>query len=235
MTKTKGDAMKADRRWLACVSGGVILGLVYLDHSTLHTLSKNAEAYHARVREAADRIPRAAGDWLGSKTEVPAGAVALLRPNATLSLEFANTAGQRASFLLVQCRDARDLLGHYPPVCYDAHGFVLVKRQPLTWDLEGEPLHGTMYQFSRTDRNDRTTSITVYDVMILPNGETAPDMEGVDRVARHRAQRYYGAAQIQILTDSSLPEDRRTEVIGLLLRGAKPVINAIRAGVPHES
>jgi hypothetical protein len=227
--------MKADRRWLACISGALILGGVYVDHSTLHALSKNAEGYHARIREVADQLPRSAGDWLGSKTEVPAGAVGLLRPNVTLSLDFTNTAGQRASFLLVQCRDARDLLGHYPPVCYDAHGFVLVKHEPRTWDVDGDQLQGTMYEFSRTDRQDRVNSIKVYDVMILPNGQTAPDMAGVDRVARHREQRYYGAAQIQILTDAALPEEKRTEVIGLLLRGAKPVINAIRAGVPHES
>lgn len=227
--------MILDRRWLACVLGVLVLGGVYVDHSTLHALSKNAEEYHARVLASTNLLPWSVGDWLGSREEVDDGAANLLRPNALVSRSFSNSAGQGAKLLLVQCRDARDLIGHYPPVCYDAHGFVMVKREQRDWTVDGDNLHGTMYEFSRTDRQNRVTSINVYDVMVLPNNTTAPDMAGVDRVARHRAQRYYGAAQIQILTDSSLPSATREEVIGLLLKGAKPVIKEILAGVPNES
>jgi hypothetical protein len=223
--------VKLDRRWIACILGVLILGGVYIDHSSLQAYYQDAEGYHAKVLSVADEIPVAVGDWLGNTQEVPAGAVSLLRPNLTLSREYSNSSGQHASLLLVQCRDARDLLGHYPPVCYDAHGFVQVGAHRLDWDLDGDKLLGTMYEFRRTDRQERTTAIKVYDVMILPNGQTAPDMAGVDRVARDRKQRYFGAAQIQILTDASMSDEDRTQVISLLLRGAKPVINAIRAGV----
>lgn len=226
--------MKSDRRWLACVVGVLILGGVYADHSTLHAFSKNAENYHSNVYGVGKQIPMMVGEWLGTNNDLPAGAVSLLRPNFTLARDYSNTAGQRASFLLIQCKDARDLLGHYPPVCYTAHGFVQVSTERRDWTVDGDVLQGTMYEFSRTDRQNRTSAIKVYDVMVLPNGQTAPDMTGVDRVARHREQRYYGAAQIQILTDAAMPEADRTQVISLLLRGAKPAIDAIRAGVRHE-
>jgi hypothetical protein len=225
--------MKPHRRWIACVLSALVLTGVYLEHSTLHALAHNADGYHAKVIEASSQLPFAVGGWLGTAQDIPDGAKSLLRPNLTLSRQFSNVAGEKADFLLVQCRDARDLLGHYPPVCYTAHGFELVSRELRDWDVDGETIHGTIYEFRRTERQDRMSTLKVYDTMVLPNGTTAPDMAGVDRVARQRAQRYYGAAHIQILTDASLAEEKRTEVIGLLLRGAVPVIKAIREGVPQ--
>jgi hypothetical protein len=76
-------------------------------------------------------------------------------------------------------------------------------------------------------------SMKVFDLMILPNGQTAPDMNGVYTIARDRRQRYFGAAQIQILTNVAMSEEDRTQVIQTLLGSAQPVIEAIRAGVPQ--
>jgi len=222
--------MKSGRRWLACVFGVLILIGVYADHFSLHAYSQNAEKYHARILDVAKSIPFHTGDWIGTDNGIPEGADALLRPNAVLSREYTNlNTNQRANFLLVQCRDARDLIGHYPPVCYVAHGFVMAQHVPTDWTVLGDTLHGTMYEF-RSDRGTSRAAMKVYDVMILPNDKTAPDMAGVDSIARDRKQRYFGAAQIQILTDADMPEEDRAAVITKLLESAKPVIDAIRAG-----
>jgi hypothetical protein len=226
--------MKLGRRWTACIVGMLIMIGVYIDHYSLYGYAQSAEKYHAHVKDVVARMPISVGDWICSKTTIPEGAEALLRPNVTISRDYVNLAtGQRASFLLVQCRDARDLIGHYPPVCYAAHGYVLSERTPREWTVGGDTLNGTMYQF-KSDNGLSLSAMKVYDVMVLPNNKTTPDMAGVDSIARDRKQRYFGAAQIQIITAADMSATDQAAVISSLLESAKPVIDAIRQRGLHE-
>ena len=214
---------------LACA----LLGGIALDRLLLHLPSASADSYHERVLAAAVALPTHVGDWVSQDVPVLAGAVSLLRPNVVMQRSYRNLlTGQQASFLLVQCRDARDLIGHYPPVCYKAHGYQMLNYEPASCDIQNVPLNGTMYEFSSA-KLAMKGSMKVFDLMILPNGQTAPDMNGVYTIARDRRQRYFGAAQIQILTDASMSDEDRTKVIETLLGCAQPVIEAIRAGVPQ--
>jgi hypothetical protein len=180
---------------------------------------------------AAVTVPVHIANWVSADTPIPQGAAALLRPNYTLSRRYTNlTTGLTGNLLIVQCRDARDLIGHYPPVCYPAHGWTMVNRSPLDWHLDGLTLHGTIYLFSSSHLGAKS-SMRVFDVMVLPDGQTAPDMDGVYKIARDRRQRFFGAAQIQVTTDSEMPDDSRTAVTDLIFEASKPVIDAIRAGV----
>jgi hypothetical protein len=67
--------------------------------------------------------------------------------------------------------------------------------------------------------------------MILPDNQTARDMDGVYRIARNRRMRYFGAAEIQVLTDDKVTSEERTEIVNVLLASYKPMIDAIRSGV----
>ena len=218
------------KMWVSCAISCVLLGGVATDRALLHAASKNADDYHAQVRKLADAIPTHVGDWVSEEAPVPQAAVALLRPNVVMSRQYQNVrTGEQASFLLVQCRDARDLVGHYPPNCYVAHGCTLVMAQPCEWKLGDLNIHGTMYKFNEPP-SAGMTSMNIFDFMILPDGRTAPDMAGVYAVARRRNERSFGAAQIQILTNSNMSNEDRTKVINTILASAKPVIDEIRTG-----
>jgi len=43
--------------------------------------------------------------------------------------------------------------------------------------------------------------------------------------------RYFGAAEIQVLTDDSITSEERSEIVNMLLAAYKPMIDAIRSGV----
>src|SRR3954466_15155977 len=83
----------------------------------------DAEPYHTRVKAAREQfaVPE---NWTFEDHDLPDGAIALLKPNATLFRQFKSP--RPFQFLFIQCRDARDMGGHYPPVCYPASGWVVV-------------------------------------------------------------------------------------------------------------
>jgi hypothetical protein len=148
----------------------------------------------------------------------------------TVSKKYTNLqTGQQGTFLLVQCADARDLLGHYPPVCYVSHGFRLVDRSRRDWSVEGLAIQGMAYTFSST-RPDELSSMIIYNFMILPNGHTCRDMDGVYATARDPRKRQFGAAQLQILVDPSMPEDQRDALLLTLVQANRGTIDAILAG-----
>ena len=129
----------------------------------------------------------------------------------------------------MQCSDARDLDGHYPPICYPNAGFTLAVVQPPKEDTEfAAP--GTLYKFTQDTLNG-TRAMWVFNLMVLPDGQTAPNIWGVDHIARSRRMRCFGAAEIQVITDVGMAEAERTQVVNLLLDKAKPLMDAIRSGV----
>jgi hypothetical protein len=224
--------MTAHRRlFINSGMAGVILAGVVLDWRWYHGGLLGADDYHRRVRAAVEAIPFRAGDWMSQDTPVLPAAQELLRPNVILSRRYQNLAsGLEASFLLVQCTDARDLLGHYPPVCYKANGFEQLAAEPMTYDHHSLRLDGTLYTFASANLAAHER-IKVFDFMILPNGQTAPDMAGVNAIARDRHIRHFGAAQVQVVTDAELSDEDRDAVTRALLESARPAIDAIREGV----
>ncbi|MEM8737137.1 MAG: hypothetical protein AAGG38_01485 [Planctomycetota bacterium] len=133
-------------RWLTLHSiaaplcaGLILLGLGAINHG--FPTAEDAEPYHAEVLDAVDRTPLDFGPWAGLPVDLPKSAVELLRPNAWLSRSYVDpTARRRAEFLIVQCKDARDLSGHWPPNCYKANGYTAVGVQRRVWTL---PAPGT--------------------------------------------------------------------------------------------
>src|SRR3954469_20179194 len=105
----------------AFLTVALLLGL------TAETLSRprpsDAEPYHAQVKAAEAQITVPDG-WTFEDFRLPDGAIALLKPNASLYRVFKSP--RQFQFLFIQCRDARDMGGHYPPVCYPASGWVVV-------------------------------------------------------------------------------------------------------------
>jgi hypothetical protein len=196
----------------------------------LFRIPAQAEAYHRRIVDAVSKSPEHFGTWVSVDAPVPEAAITMLRPNATISRRYTNVdTGDNATLLLVQCRDARDLFGHYPPVCYAAHGFKLVESIPRDWQLDTLAIRGMQYTFSST-QPDQITSMIIYDFMMLPDGTTCRDMEGVYSSARDPRRRKLGAAQMQILLSPTLPEEQRDKLFLSLVQSNRAAIDAILDG-----
>jgi hypothetical protein len=223
--------MMPRRLFLACGISGILLGGVAGEWRMFHPEFAGAEDYHRRVRRAIEAVPVATGNWMSEDTAVLPAAQAMLRPNVILSRHYINLLnGRQASFLLVQCLDARDLLGHYPPNCYKANGYEEISAVPRRCVSGALQIDGTLYTFSSA-KLGRKDALKVFDFMILPNGRIAPDMDSVSAIARDRRIRHFGAAQLQVVTEDDLSERDRQAIVDDLLVGVQGAIDVIRTGV----
>jgi hypothetical protein len=207
----------------------LLAGLTY-DQLVLRVPPADAAPYHAAVHAAAGRIPFHIGDWFGDDAPVPAAAQQLLRPNAIVSRRYKHlNTGRTFDFVLVHCSDVRDILGHYPPVCYAAHGWTQTRAEPADWDLpDGLPrITGTSYAFE-TQRRGLPARITVYNFIMLPDGQVCRGMDEADRAAQDLRRKFLGAAQVQFVFDGAVPRDACDEVLTTVLAANRELIDAIR-------
>src|ERR1051325_5640374 len=107
----------------AFLTVALLLGLTVETH--YRPQPENAEPFHKRVREAVDAMVTPKGWSYVEGEKIPDGAMQLLKPNAHAYRVY-TTPDCQFQFLLIQCRDAQDMGGHYPPVCYPASGWVAV-------------------------------------------------------------------------------------------------------------
>jgi hypothetical protein len=236
------DALKKSRFVGAFSATVLLLGGTLGYRVRFQTPPKDAEPYHRRVHEAADALPfRVESEidgrkhlWVGENVPMTPGAVELLNPNATVSRVYRDLeTGRSVMLLLVQCPDTRDILGHYPKVCYVVHGWTLLSSPDLDLKVDGQTLDGREYEFSRL-RLDRATHINVFDVMLLPDGRSCGDMNVLEREAGDSRVRFFGAAQIQIECDASIDAAERREVYVTFLHACKRVIDEVESGLNHE-
>jgi len=94
---------------------------------------------------------------------VPTAAQRLLRSNVLISREYTNEkTEERANFLLVQCSDARDLDGHFPPNCYRNAGYTLAPDPKPDPDIVAP---GTVYKFTQ-DTINGTRAMWVFNMYV---------------------------------------------------------------------
>jgi hypothetical protein len=219
----------------------LMLGGVVLERKD-HLAPAQVEVYHAKARALVEAFPHTIGFWTGSDYEITRAAQKLLRPNAIVSRRYVENHTDRASnreaqLLIVQCRDTRDMLGHYPPVCYPAHGMTQIDAQPREWTLGDLPINGMEYSFVRR-RNGTSQLTTVYSFFVVPtrNGRDAirPDMSAIRAAAEDYQQRHFGAAQFQMKFDGDSADSwsraERDEVFAALFEPAVPVIRMLSIG-----
>lgn len=192
--------------------------------------ASEAVPYHEMVYEKQSELPQQIGPWSGTDGEVIEAAVQLLRPNFIYNRQFVNEAtGARVTVLLVHCKDARDLDGHYPPRCYPNQGYKMTQATPRQWRVGDQQIEAMEYHFATRifGRGD----LIVHNFIILPDGTIARDMEGVGRVAGDFTRRFYGAGQIQVVFgDGNLRADERAAITERMIEAHMPVIEAIRTG-----
>ena len=215
------------------------------------------EAYHARCRSAVAAIPRQIGQWVGRETPLPQPALDLLSPNALRNVRFTDNSpaallapDRRVSVMIVQCKLAKDMLGHYPPRCYPAHGATLLRAEPRQWilgDAAGTlagtvPVAGTEYEFAEPDPAGGALPVfgdddapfpsgrrrVVMSFLIVPGQGIVQDMDGVSRAAEDYKERHRGAAQVQVVFDPSAPLPDRAEREAIFRELLAPALPALR-------
>ena len=180
----------------------------------------DAEPFHARVKAAEANFVTPDG-WNVTDLKIPDGAITLLKPNVGMCRNY-RTPKCQFQFLLIQCRDARDMGGHYPPVCYPSSGWLSVgdpKGKVATWNIGGKTIPGMEYEFSHLDEEGQSRTRIVENLLIIPRGTDCyvSEMKELRGFAADYLRRFYGAAQIQLIFDGTVPENVRRETFTQLI------------------
>jgi uncharacterized protein DUF3485 len=202
--------------------------------SRTHLQASEATPHLQRCRDAVKAVPyiiqTTAGAWVGRDVEVPRPAIELLHPNAILSREYVNDQEREVvSLLIVNCSNAADLMGHYPPNCYPSQGKEEIKEDtvPRTWHLPHMDINGMEYHFAAKSPTDQEQ--VVYNFFVMPlvpsltvshkelDGVICPDKDCVDKSGEDYQRTYYGAAEFQLVTGPQMtPQQRDQALLDLL-------------------
>lgn len=204
-----------------------------------HLKPADVEPYHASAKAAVDAVPYIIGYWTGQDDEIPVAAQKLLRPNVILSRTYSDNtpAGEMrgesrsVGLLIVQCRDSRDMIGHWPPICYRAHGMTMDAKycSPRDWKVGETVISGYEYQFTGVFQGQTSRTI-VYNFLIVPGSGIVRDMKGVEQAAEDYQQRYYGAAQFQVVFHGQASQQERDRTFATLMEPNLKLIETLTSG-----
>lgn len=213
----------------------------------------DARPFHQRCSVAIAAIPLLMGPWVGKERSPQSAAIEVLKPNAIRNIEFTDpriTAlrqpENRISLSIVQCRRIGDMLGHFPPNCYPAFGDTLNNQTARDWIIPASgpeitsplTIHGMEYTFERVI-NGKTYKRIVYNFMVAPKRGILREMKELEVAAEDYVQRYYGAAQVQLVFDSlagqELSAEERDQVFSTLMRHCAAAIDVLKTPQVPES
>jgi len=220
------------------LSALLLLSITWTQKDTLG--AKDFEPFHKKIADSINNLPLVAGSWHGTERAPLKAAIELLRPNAVRQIDFRDMRPQvlkgprnDVSLVVVQCKWANDMYGHFPPNCYPAHGDTLLSATPRDWRVNSIIIQGMEYQFELS-KDGRTYRRIVYNFMVVPRKGIERDMNELQKATEDYQQRYLGAAQFQLVFNSpagqEMPVRDRDQVFVDLMTRATPVIELLRAG-----
>jgi hypothetical protein len=213
----------------ALLLGGVLLfGGLAIDQPAW------AEDYHADVKSAINAIPEQVGtDWIGTDDpEVQPAQQRILKPNIIVQRTYRQPGSSRfLRMLVVHCKLASDMNGHYPRICYPNTGWQLESADPLSIRLGTTAIPATHYAFSSM-RDGREVKMYIVNFFILPAREQnlAPDMAALEASARSVRKAGLGAAQVQFISDQPLDTEEWRPILERFARAVEGPIDAIVQG-----
>lgn len=220
--------------WLPPVLTALILaGMLRWGWAAPFRSAPQVQGYFASVAGAIDEIPYQIGPWLGVDTVVTPAATELLKPNKLVQRRYTNTeTGEWFELLVVHCGDVRDMIGHYPPVCYPAHGWTIGGETDEPIELGGEALPSGVYNMTRQNGLARD-AIVVTDFFVLPSGHgpsVGAKLAIIQKAGRFFERARMGAAQVQVITPGEMPAARRREIVEKAVSLAADVLSEVREG-----
>jgi len=189
--------------------------------------------YRGRVRVAIENIPYLIGPAVGVDAEPTPAAIALLSPNKILERRYVDpSTGAGFTLLIVHCGDVRDMIGHYPPVCYPAHGWKAGGSTKVAIEINGEKATAIKYDFTHNDELfERHMSVTNFFVIPEEGVTLFADMKDVERASRSSETGGLGVAQFQIVMPEDSNPQWRDLVIHETLQAVAPTVKTIAQGI----
>ncbi|MDX9912618.1 MAG: exosortase-associated EpsI family protein [Phycisphaerales bacterium] len=213
---------------------GVVLVLIGIVGGFTPRRIENADAYLADVRESIEALPYKIGDWIGRDTPPTPAAMKLLRPNKILSRDYVEQTSLRSvRLLVVHCSDTRDMQGHYPPICYPAHGWTQLSSTESSAVIDGQAYPTRRYEFERV-QDGRTQRMSIESLFIMPTGEVSGEIAALDRGARSVRYAGLGSAQIQIAWEDQHGADAQKPDIAPILGAMGPILDAVGSALRGE-
>jgi hypothetical protein len=189
---------------------------------------------NAEVAEAFAETPYLLGDWIGRDIPIPESAWELLRPNAMLGRALRRSEdGAEVNLLIVHCSDARDMDGHYPPICYPSNGWSKDARnaeRDRLIDCSGRSVRMKVYEFQRTDKLGTTRQLRVFNYFILPSGEITSAMADVRRIADRVSLSTQGVAQVQLTMTGRMSLEDSAKAVADVLGELSPLLTTLGQG-----
>ena len=184
------------------------------------------------VAAALGAAPFFVGEWIGEDSALPQEAQELLRLNGSLSRTYRQPGGMQLHVLVVHCSDARDMIGHYPPICYPSSGWVRLPApgDDLVLNLSKGEIPVRVYRFRRAMENGTDETIRILSSFILPDGSATPNRDEINRRSERLALSVQGVAQVQIISSDDLPLSDVAEATVELLEGMPEVLGALGIG-----
>lgn len=224
------NARAAKVKYALCVGASLLLlvGMVVRGVRRGSSDIPNQEYFDA-VAAALSRIPYRVGEWIGADVEPQAPAIALLRPNKLVQRRYTTAGGQTAfSLLFVHCVDARDMQGHYPPICYPAHGWVVESSEVTEFPYDGSVAPATVYHMTQL-REEEIRHMTILNFFVVPSEAQplAPDMDAVNRASAASARSWLGAAQVQVIAANHSSPAEMAQLAREIAPAIEPAIRSV--------
>lgn len=206
----------------------MLVSMVLIGVSPGQSLGRD-QAYLDAISAAAKSLPYRIGPWIGADIEPQQPAVELLKPNALMQRRYVRSDGS-ASFtlLFVHCGDARDMQGHYPPVCYPAHGWVITGSVPSSFILGRVEAPARIYRMSAL-RGGNEQRMTIMNFFAVPSESQplAPDMNAVNRAAGGTARAALGAAQTQLIVGADVSDEHMAALMSEIAPALEPIVSQV--------
>lgn len=219
---------------LGPVVGVILLALMAMDRKHYRTQSDFAP-FHEKAAKAISNWPKRIGCWMGGIETFTDDELRLLQPNAAFKVRYIDSehpmdASRNVVVMLIQCAQATNMRGHYPPNCYPAQGYVEIgPAMPRTWKIDDFKIDGMEYHYERPN-NPQSLTVT-YNFMILPEEGIKRDMKAIYESADDYQKSYYGAAQVQVVFGGALAEastEMRTQRDQILVELLSPGVGTLK-------
>lgn len=218
---------------MAAVSAAVLVGFRVQQAATRQPSSLE-QAYFDAAGNHIDDIPYLIAGYSARDVEVQEAVQRLLDPRRLLQRRYIDAANGRSfELLIVHCGDARDMLGHYPPVCYPAHGWESRGVNDRTITIGGGPAEAAEYGFEIADPDGGGERVRILGFFVIPvdGGRFTASHRDVLRSAGRSGSSRRGAAQVQIITPEAFPDDERERVYRETIAAIEPALTFIAEGI----
>ncbi len=196
----------------------------------------SSDARRNEIARAFEDVPYFIGRWVGENPEkgnIPREAQKLLKPNAILNRRYLSPGGPWMHVLVVHCGDARDMIGHYPPICYPSAGWTEMPahaNSDRTITVMGRPFPVREYGFKGYLEGGREEVIRIFNAFILPDGTVTRDIDDINRQSERLSVAVQGVAQVQVITSGRVSADEAINSAEEVLSGMNGLLTALRVG-----